>query len=167
MTLLSLVTKKKKKEKPPRLYSPSGQVRSIGFTGLSDNSEGTERRRPDTVGRSRQPDGGRKLPGVPAFIVQPTKTTRTALWDRLEALRPFRSSYGQSCEVGRVGMKSSKTADRLGEQTRGDLSRAGRGRGLFKTTQQLEAQSSLPKWTSKQQADFSPPFRAYTDPINQ
>lgn len=104
---------------------------------------------------------------VPAFIVQPTKTTRTALWDRLEALRPFRSSYGQSCEVGRVGMKSSKTADRLGEQTRGDLSRAGRGRGLFRTTQQLEAQSSLPKWTSKQQADFSPPFRAYTDPINQ
>lgn len=71
---------------------------------------------------------------VPALIVQPTKTTWTALWDRLEALRQFRSSYGQSCEVGRLGMKSSKTADRLGEQTRGDLSRAGRGRGLFKTT---------------------------------
>lgn len=59
--------KKKQKEKPPRLYFPSGQVRSIGFTGLSDNSEGTERCRPDTVGRSRQPDGGRKLPARSCF----------------------------------------------------------------------------------------------------
>lgn len=67
VTLRSLATKKKQKEKPPRLYFPSGQVRSIGFTGLSDNSEGTERCRPDTVGRSRQPDGGRKLPARSCF----------------------------------------------------------------------------------------------------
>lgn len=67
VALLSLVTKKKQKEKPPRLYFPSGQVRSIGFTGLSDSSEGTERCRPDTVGRSRQPDGGGKLPARSCF----------------------------------------------------------------------------------------------------